>query len=43
MRGAWLHVMGDLLGSVAAIVAGALILAFGWLWADAVCSVLISL
>ena len=43
MRGAWLHVVGDALGSVTAIVAGALIVAFGWLWADAVCSVLISL
>jgi len=43
MRGAWLHVMGDLLGSATAIVAGVLILAFGWLWADPVCSVLISL
>jgi len=43
MRGAWLHVMGDALGSVAAIVAGVVIIAFGWLWADAVVSVLISL
>ncbi len=43
MRGAWLHVMGDMLGSVTAIVAGVLIAAFGWLWADPVCSVLISL
>jgi cobalt-zinc-cadmium efflux system protein len=43
MRGAWLHVMGDALGSVAAIGAGVLILAFGWLWADAVVSVMISL
>ncbi len=43
MRGAWLHVMGDLLGSVTAIAAGILIAAFGWLWADPVCSVLISL
>lgn len=43
MRGAFLHVMGDLLGSVAAITAGILILSFGWVWADAVCSVLISL
>ncbi|HTK38805.1 MAG TPA: cation diffusion facilitator family transporter [Pyrinomonadaceae bacterium] len=42
MRGAWLHVMGDMLGSVAAIIAGVLILSFGWLWADAVSSVLIS-
>lgn len=43
MRGAFLHVMGDLLGSIAAIMAGVLILAFGWVWADAVGSVLISL
>lgn len=43
MRGAWLHVVGDALGSVTAILAGVLILAFGWLWADAVSSVLISL
>ena len=43
MRAAWLHVMGDLLGSVTAIVAGVLIVAFGWLWADPFCSVLISL
>ncbi|MDQ3802121.1 MAG: cation diffusion facilitator family transporter [Acidobacteriota bacterium] len=43
MRGAWLHVIGDALGSVTAIVAGLLIVAFGWLWADAVCSALISL
>lgn len=42
VRGAFLHVMGDLLGSVAAIVAGVLILAFGWLWADAAGSILIS-
>lgn len=43
MRGAWLHVMGDALGSVTAIVAGALIISFGWFWADAVSSLLISL
>jgi len=42
LRGAWLHVMGDLLGSVAAIAAGLLILWKGWYWADAVCSVAIS-
>ncbi len=42
MRGAWLHVMGDLLGSAAAITAGILVLVFGWFWADAACSVLIS-
>ncbi len=43
MRAAWLHVVGDALGSVAAIVAGGLIIAFGWTWADAVSSFLISL
>jgi cobalt-zinc-cadmium efflux system protein len=43
MRGAWLHVVGDALGSVAAIVAGVLIITLNWLWADAVCSALISL
>jgi cobalt-zinc-cadmium efflux system protein len=42
MHGAWLHVMGDLLGSIAAIVAGVLIITKGWLWADPVTSVLIS-
>ncbi len=43
MRGAWLHIIGDALGSVTAIAAGLLIVGFGWLWADAACSVLISL
>jgi cobalt-zinc-cadmium efflux system protein len=43
MHGAWLHVIGDALGSIAAIVAGVLIIAFNWFWADAVCSALISL
>lgn len=43
IRGAWLHVMGDMLGSAMAIIAGVLILGFGWMWADAVGSVLISL
>ncbi len=43
MRGAWLHVMGDLLGSVAAIIAGVSIVAFGWMRADAVSSIAISL
>lgn len=43
MRGAWLHVVGDALGSATAIAAGVLIVAFGWLWTDAACSFLISL
>src|SRR5262249_29862972 len=37
MRGAWLHVIGDLLGSVAAIIAGVLMYAFGWYQADPIC------
>lgn len=43
MRGAWLHVMGDMLGSVAAIAAGIAIVMFGWFWADPLSSVAISL
>lgn len=42
MRGAWLHVMGDMLGSAMAIAAGLLIAVFGWYWADPATSVLIS-
>lgn len=41
MRGAWLHVIGDALGSVAAIAAGVLMYAFGWYQADPICSALI--
>jgi len=43
VRGAWLHVLTDALGSVQAIAAGALIWGFGWSWADPVASILISL
>jgi cobalt-zinc-cadmium efflux system protein len=43
VRGAWLHVLTDTLGSVQAIVAGALISGFGWNWADPLASVLIGL
>ena len=42
LRGAWLHVMGDVLGSIAAIVTGVLILWKQLYWADAVSSILIS-
>jgi cobalt-zinc-cadmium efflux system protein len=42
VRGAWLHVLTDALGSVAAIVAGVLIWAAGWYWADPVASALIA-
>lgn len=43
MRGAWLHVLGDTLGSVGAISAGALIWAFGWTWADPLVSAIIAM
>jgi cobalt-zinc-cadmium efflux system protein len=43
VRGAWLHVLTDALGSVQAMAAGALIWAFGWHWVDPVASVLIGL
>jgi cobalt-zinc-cadmium efflux system protein len=43
MRGAWMHVMGDALGSVAAILAGVCMYLFSWYQADAVFSVFISL
>jgi cobalt-zinc-cadmium efflux system protein len=42
IRGAWLHVASDALGSVGALSAGALVLAFGFAWADPVASLLIS-
>lgn len=41
LRGAFLHVLGDLLGSLGAVIAGLLILWRGWLWADPVFSVVI--
>jgi cobalt-zinc-cadmium efflux system protein len=43
LRGAWLHLMGDALGSVGALAGGALILGFGWNRADPLLSVVISL
>jgi len=43
IRGASMHVMGDALGSVAAILAGVLMWLFGWYAADALFSVVISL
>jgi cobalt-zinc-cadmium efflux system protein len=43
LRGAILHVLGDLLGSVAAILAAAIILATGWTPADPLLSVLVML
>jgi cobalt-zinc-cadmium efflux system protein len=43
IRGAWLHVIGDALGSTGAIIAGALIMLFGWTAADSLISVFIGL
>lgn len=42
VRGAYLHVLGDLLGSVGAIGAGAIILLTGWTLADPLASVIIA-
>lgn len=41
-RGAYLHVLSDLLGSVGALLAGAVILATSWVQADPIISVLIA-
>ncbi len=43
VRGAWLHVATDALGSIGALAGGLLIWRFGWHWADPVVSVLIGL
>jgi cobalt-zinc-cadmium efflux system protein len=41
--GARLHVLGDLLGSLGAVVAAVLIASLGWLWTDPAISILVSL
>lgn len=43
MRGAFLHVVGDALGSVGAIIAGLFMLAFDWYLADPIVSVVIGI
>lgn len=43
MRGAWLHIIGDALGSVGAILAGVLMSVYGWYAADPLFSCLIGL
>jgi cobalt-zinc-cadmium efflux system protein len=43
LRGAWLHVLTDALGSVQVIVAAAAIAVFGWTWIDPAASILIAL
>ncbi|GAB2557692.1 cation diffusion facilitator family transporter [Leucobacter ruminantium] len=42
VRGAYLEVLGDLLGSLAVIIAGTIILFTGWNWVDQVASLLIA-
>ncbi|MFD2640190.1 cation diffusion facilitator family transporter [Piscibacillus salipiscarius] len=43
LRAAFLHVLGDLLGSVGAITAALLIIFFNWGWADPVASVIVAI
>ena len=43
LRSAYLHVLGDALGSVGAIIAGIIMYVFGWYMADPIISVLVSL
>lgn len=43
MQAAFLHVIGDLLGSIGAIIAAILILLFDWYWADPLISLIIAL
>lgn len=42
MQSAYLHVLSDLMGSVAAIFAALLMMGFGWVWADAAASVIVA-
>jgi len=43
VRSAWLHMLGDALGSAGAMASALLIVAFGWNWADPAASLLIAL
>jgi cobalt-zinc-cadmium efflux system protein len=42
IRGAFLHLLGDTLGSLGAMLSGAAILGPGWTWADPVASIVIA-
>ena len=42
MRGAYLHVISDLFGSIGAIVAAILMMSFGWKWADPAASIIVA-
>ena len=43
MQSAYLHVLSDLMGSVAAIIAALLMMTLGWIWADAAASVIVAI
>jgi len=43
LRGAWLHVASDALGSIGAMSAGAAVWLFGWQWADPAASLAIAI
>ncbi|MHA6488520.1 cation diffusion facilitator family transporter [Bacillus cabrialesii] len=43
IKGAFLHVVSDMLGSVGAILAAILIIFFGWGWADPLASVIVAI
>ncbi|MGM9943940.1 MAG: cation diffusion facilitator family transporter [Lysinibacillus sp.] len=43
LRAAYLHVISDMLGSIAAIIAALLIMFFNWSWADPVASVIVAI
>ena len=42
MQSAYLHVLGDLLGSVAAMIAALAMMWFGWWWADPMVSIMVA-
>lgn len=42
MRGAFLHVISDMLGSIGAIAAALLMMFFGWGWADPLASIIVA-
>lgn len=42
IKGAYLHVVSDMLGSIGAILAAILIIFFGWGWADPLASVIVA-
>lgn len=43
LRAAFLHVLGDMLGSIGAVIAGLLILFFNWGWADPLASLFVAI